>query len=109
MKRYLTSYSKGVLNIRDRLTDNTKRISFLDQETADIYQDAVKSTNYNINKSKHSKVTIKSIYDIDINQTKKTSKIWGEILPSEIKWESEYLREKEEKKQLELNKILFGD
>lgn len=109
MKRYLTSYSKGVLNIRDRQTGNTKRVSNIDKDTADLFQDAVKSTNYNINTTKSSKVTIKSIYDLQtwVNASdKKVTQKWGDILPSNIKWESEYIKEKENNLSKQLDNLL---
>lgn len=48
MKRYLTSYSKGRLSVRDRITGQTASEGFIDADTAEYIQNKIKSCNYTI-------------------------------------------------------------
>lgn len=105
MKRYLTGYSRDIITIRDRKTGLEKRVAHVGKENAELIQEAIKSTNYYINTPKNGKVELKNITDIDY-KPKKTNKYWGEFAPVNMRWESEVLREKEERKIKELNRIL---
>lgn len=58
MKRYIASAHRGVVTIRDRLTNETKRISLHNQDLENWFIDKVKSFNYNINTRKNGKLSI---------------------------------------------------
>lgn len=105
MKRYLTGYSRDIITIRDRKTGLEKRVAHVGKENAELIQEAIKSTNYYINTPKNGKVELKTLNDIEVKQTK-TKRYWGEFAPVNMRWESEILREKEERKIVELNRIL---
>lgn len=108
--RYCISYSKGKLNIRDRKT--CKKLSInIDAENATVFEDAVKSVQYNLKDKKASKVYIKPIDDKLINNQHK--QYWGDIPPSNITWVN-YTKDEKPKNQTnrnnieqELNKLLF--
>lgn len=106
MQRYLTSYSKNYLRVRDRKLDIEKTIYITDRETADVVQDAIKSTNYHLTKRKNGRVTVKSISDLPLKLSDSKPQ-WGDMLPEKIIWEREILEKKEKQKQNELNRILF--
>ena len=108
--RYCLSYSKGKLNIRDRKTDKKLSIN-IDAENATVFEDAVKSAQYNLKDKRASKVYIKPIDDKLINNRHK--QYWGEIPPSNITWVN-YTKDENKQKQSnrdevekELNKLLF--
>lgn len=65
MKRYIASAHRGVVTIRDRLTNETKRISVHNQDLENWFIEKVKSFNYNINTRKNGKL---SIIEIDNKQ-----------------------------------------
>lgn len=52
MKRYLTSYSKNYIKVRDRKLSLETEIYTTDRELADTVQDAIKSTNYHLTNRK---------------------------------------------------------
>lgn len=58
MKRYIASAHRGVVTIRDRLTNETKRISLHNQDLENWFIEKVKSFNYNINTRKNGKLSI---------------------------------------------------
>ena len=108
--RYCISYSKGKLNIRDRKTDKKLSVN-IDSENATIFEDAVKSAQYNLKDRRASKVYIKPIDDKLINNQHK--QYWGDIPPSNITWVN-YTKDEKSKNQSnrditekELNKLLF--
>lgn len=95
MKRYLTGYSKNTLTIRDRQTGQEKRVTNCDKETADLIQDAIKSTNYTLNKTK-SKVRTLSMEDEQewlrsVNKEFITE--FGWIKPEKINWSKDEVKE----------------
>lgn len=65
MKRYIASAHRGVVTIRDRLTNETKKISLHNQDLENWFIEKVKSFNYNINTRKNGKL---SIIEIDNKQ-----------------------------------------
>ena len=108
--RYYLSYSKGKLNIRDRKTDKSLSIN-VDVENAMLFEEAVKSAQYNLRDRKASKVYIKPIDDKLM--TTQHKQYWGDIPPSEITWVN-YTKDEKPKNQTkrdniekELNKLLF--
>lgn len=109
--RYCISYSKGKLNIRDRKTYKKLSIN-IDAANAAVFEDAVKSAQYNLKDRRASKVYIKPIDDklINSNQHKQ---YWGEIPPSNITWvnytkdEKPQKQKKRDKVEQKLNKLLF--
>lgn len=108
MKRYLTSYSKNYIKIRDRKTGLEKDIYTIDRELADTVQDAIKSTNYHLTSRKNGKVQVKSINDLPLKLSKHKPN-WGDMLPENITWESDIIKQKEKEANKQLNKILFGE
>lgn len=52
MKRYLTSYSKNYIKVRDRKLNLETEIYTIDRELANAVQDAIKSTNYHLTNRK---------------------------------------------------------
>lgn len=108
MKRYLTSYSKNYIKIRDRKLNLETEIYTTDRELADTVQDAIKSTNYHLTNRKNGKVQIKSISDLSLKLSKHKPN-WGDMLPENITWESEIIKQKEKEANKQLNKILFGE
>lgn len=55
MKRYLTSYSKNYIKVRDRKLNLETEIYTIDRELADVVQGAIKSTNYHLTNRKMAK------------------------------------------------------
>lgn len=117
MKRYLTAYSRETLTIRDRKTGQTKRITHTDKDTAEVIQQAVKTTNYNLT-NRTSKVEKKPIEEVQswLNSVSKKHRTeWGWIQPDKIKWVKDEPKEvytKETKKQeliQRLDNLLNGD
>lgn len=108
MKRYLTSYSKNYIKVRDRKLNLETEIYTIDRELADVVQGAIKSTNYHLTNRKNGKVQIKSINDLPLKLSKHKPN-WGDMLPENITWESEIIKQKEKEANKQLNKILFGE
>lgn len=108
MKRYLTSYSKNYIRVRDRKLNLETEIYTTDRELADTVQDAIKSTNYHLTSRKNGKVQVKSINDLPLKLPKHRPN-WGDMLPENITWESEIIKQKEKEANKQLNKILFGE
>lgn len=108
MKRYLTSYSKNYIRVRDRKLNLETEIYTTDRELADAVQDAIKSTNYHLTSRKNGKVQVKSINDLSLKLSKHRPN-WGDMLPENITWESEIIKQKEKEANKQLNKILFGE
>lgn len=108
MKRYLTSYSKNYIRVRDRKLNLEAEIYTTDRELADTVQDAIKSTNYHLTGRKNGKVQVKSINDLPLKLSKHKPN-WGDMLPENITWESDIIKQKEKKANKQLNKILFGE
>lgn len=108
MKRYLTSYSKNYIKVRDRKLNLEAEIYTTDRELADTVQDAIKSTNYYLNTRKNGKVQVKSINDLPLKLSKHKPN-WGDMLPENITWESDIIKQKEKEANKQLNKILFGE
>lgn len=106
MKRYLTSYSKNYIKIRDRKTGLEKNIYTIDRELAETVQQAIKNTNYHLNNRKNGKITVRSISDLPLKLSEHKPN-WGDMLPENITWESEIIARKEQEQIKELNKILF--
>lgn len=107
MKRYLTSYSKNYIKIRDRKTGLEKDIYTIDRELAETIQQAIKSTNYHLNNRKNGKITVKSISDLPLKLSEHKPN-WGDMLPENITWESEIINQKEKELNNQLNNLLFG-
>lgn len=113
MKRYLTSYSRETLTVRDRKTGQTKRITHTDKQTADVIQDAIKQTNYNLT-TKRPEIVKKSISEVQswLNDVSKKSRTeWGWIQPDKINWEQpkkDLKKDKETELVTRLNNILKG-
>lgn len=107
MQRYLTSYSKNYIKVRDRKLNLETEIYTTDRELADTIQDAIKSTNYHLTNRKHGKVQVKSINDLPLKLSKHKPN-WGDMLPENITWESEIMKQKEKEANKQLNKILFS-
>lgn len=109
MKRYLTSYSKNYIKVRDRKLNLETEIYTTDREVADTVQEAIKSTNYYLNNRKNGKVQIKSISDLPLKLSEHKPN-WGDMLPENITWESEIIKQKEKELSNKLNSLLFrGD
>lgn len=107
MKRYLTAYSREVLTIRDRKTGFEKRVTHVDKDTAEVVQDAVKSTNYYLNNYKNGKLQVSSIKELPYNLIHtKHKQYWGEFPPNNMRWESEIVAEKEKELNDKLNQLL---
>lgn len=107
MKRYLTSYSKNYIKVRDRKLNLETEIYTTDRELADTVQDAIKSTNYHLTNRKNGKVQVKSINDLPLKLSEHKPN-WGDMLPENITWESEIINRKENEANKQLNKILFN-
>lgn len=108
MKRYLTSYSKNYIKVRDRKLNLETEIYTTERELADTVQDAIKSTNYHLTNRKNGKIQVKSINDLPLKLSKHKPN-WGDMLPENITWESEIIKQKEKEANKQLNKILFGE
>ncbi len=108
MQRYLTSYSKNYIKVRDRKLNLETKIYTTDRELADTVQDAIKSTNYHLTNRKNGKVQVKSINDLPLKLSKHKPN-WGDMLPENITWESEIIEQKEKEANKQLNEILFGE
>jgi hypothetical protein len=109
MKRYLTSYSKNYIKVRDRKLNLETKIYTTDRELADIVQGAIKSTNYHLTNRKNSKVQVKSINELPLKLSEHKPN-WGDILPENITWESKIIKQKEKELNNKLNNLLFrGD
>lgn len=107
MQRYLTSYSKNYIKVRDRKLNLETEIYTIDRELANTVQDAIKSTNYHLTSRKNGKVQVKSINDLPLKLSEHKPN-WGDMLPENIIWESEIIARKEQEQIKELNKILFN-
>lgn len=107
MKRYLTSYSKNYIKVRDRKLNLETEIYTTDRELADTVQDAIKSTNYHLTNRKNGKITVKSISDLPLKLSEHKPN-WGDMLPENITWESEIISRKEKELNNKLNNLLFG-
>lgn len=108
MKRYLTSYSKNYIKVRDRKLNLETEIYTTDRELANTVQDAIKSTNYHLTNRKNGKIQVKLINDLPLKLSKHKPN-WGDMLPENITWESEIIEQKEKEANRQLNKILFGE
>lgn len=113
MKRYLTSYSKNRLIVRDRLTNQSASESFVDADTAEIIQNKVKETNYTLpnKKSLVKNLSIDECIDWFKSVDKKFKTDYGWIQPEKIQWETKKEQLKTtlnniENSIKELNKIL---
>lgn len=87
--RYISSYSRNKFKVRDRLTGQETTIN-MSEDVAEVYTDAIKQTNYNLRETKHGKVQIRSLNDLQLwlnSTTKEDKRRWGDIPPSEINWE----------------------
>lgn len=107
MKRYLTSYSKNYIKVRDRKLNLETEIYTTDRELADTVQDAIKSTNYHLINRKNGKVQVRSINELSLKLSEHKPN-WGDMLPENITWESDIIKLKEKEANRQLNKILFG-
>lgn len=107
MKRYLASYSRNTITIRDRKTNQQLQLNHITDDVAKIYTEAISETNYNLNNRKHGKVYIKS-FDTNNYSSKKTCTKWGDIQPDKIKWATSWYNpdEKSKKKENILSKEL---
>lgn len=109
MQRYLTSYSKNYIKVRDRKLNLETEIYTTDRELADTVQDAIKSINYHLTSRKNGKVQVRSTNDLPLKLSEHKPN-WGDMLPENITWESEIIKQKEKEANRQLNKILFeGD
>lgn len=108
MQRYLTSYSKNYIKVRDRKLNLETEIYTTERELADTVQDAIKSTNYHLTSRKNGKIQVRSINDLPLKLSKHKPN-WGDILPENITWESDIIKQKEKEANKQLNKILFGE
>lgn len=95
MKRYLTSYTKGKLTVRDRITNQVASESFVDADTAEIIQNRIKDYNYTVPKKKPTVKTM-SINDCQdwmrsINNDFKAE--FGWIKPEKINWQRDEIKE----------------
>lgn len=87
--RYISSYSRNKFKVRDRITGQETTIN-MSEDVAEVYTDAIKQTNYNLRETKHGKVQIRSLNDLQLwlnSTTKEDKRQWGDIPPSEINWE----------------------
>lgn len=109
MKRYLTSYSKNYIKVRDRKLNLETEIYTTDRELANTVQDAIKSTNYHLTNRKNGKVQVRSINELPLKLSEHKPN-WGDMLPENITWESEIIKQKEKELNNKLNNLLFrGD
>ena len=108
MKRYLTSYSKNYIKVRDRKLNLETEIYTIDRELANVVQDAIKSTNYHLTNRKNGKVQVRSTNDLPLKLSEHKPN-WGDMLPENITWESEIIGQKEKEANKQLNEILFGE
>lgn len=90
MKRYLTSYSKNRLTVRDRLTGQSASESFVDADTAEIIQNRIKETNYTLPNKKNQvkNLSIDECIDWFKSVDKNFKADFGWIQPDKIKWET---------------------
>lgn len=107
MKRYLTSYSKNYIKVRDRKLNLETEIYTTDRELANTVQDAIKSTNYHLTNRKNGKVQVRSINDLPLKLSEHKPN-WGDMLPENVTWESEIISRKEKELNNKLNNLLFG-
>lgn len=111
MKRYLCSYSRNTVTIRDRKTNQQLQLNHVTDDIAQIYTDAISETNYHFNSKKHGKVYIKT-FDNNNYASKKTYTNWGDIPPDKIKWATSWYNPDEKPKgkentlSKELDKLL---
>lgn len=107
MKRYLASYNRNTVTIRDRKTNKSIRLTHVADDIADLYINAVTDTNYVSNQRKNGKLYIKEL-DADTYISKKTCTKWGDIQPDKIKWATSWYNpdEKSKKKENILSKEL---
>ena len=108
MQRYLTSYSKNYIRVRDRKLNLETEIYTIDRELANTVQDAIKSANYHLTNRKNGKVLVRSTNDLPLKLSEHKPN-WGDMLPENITWESDIIKLKEKEANRQLNKILFGD
>lgn len=110
MKRYLISYSRNKIKIRDRKTEQELNLSHVDEKIANIYINSVKSVNYSI-PTRNQKNNYENInYETPI---KPELVPWGDIQPSKIKWATSWynpnkkeIKSNQSKLNDELNKLL---
>ena len=102
MKRYLTSYSKNRLTVRDRLTGQSASESFVDADTAEIIQNRIKETNYTLPNKKNQvkNLSIDECIDWFKSVDKSFKADFGWIKPEKIQWET-----KKEQLKTTLNNI----
>ena len=55
MKRYLCSYSRNTVTIRDRKTNQQLQLNHLTDDVAKVYTDAISETNYHLNSHRKKK------------------------------------------------------
>lgn len=95
MKRYLTSYTKGRLTVRDRITNQVASESFVDADTAEIIQNKIKAYNYTVPKKKPTVKTM-SISDCPELLNSFNSEFepeFGWIKPEKINWQRDEVKE----------------
>ena len=66
MKRYLVSYNRNTITIRDRKTGEFSRQSFVDPDTAELIQNKIKQMNTRIRERKASKVYSYYLSDLEL-------------------------------------------
>lgn len=107
MKRYIVSYSKNILIIRDRKTNQTFRKTFVDRDIANVFEEAVKTSQATLRQIKSSKAETVDDTKFLIKTFKQFKPDYGWMQPTEIKWASEDKQENiTDKRVIELNKIL---
>lgn len=107
MKRYLTSYTKGKLTVRDRITNQVASESFVDADTAEIIQNKIKSYNYTVPKKKPTVKTI-SINDCPelLNSFNNEFKAeFGWIKPEKIQWQRDEIKETIKNIEVSIDKL----
>ena len=85
MKRYLMSYSKRDLTVRDRLTNQVKIFKNIDSDTAEEFINKIKDVNYTIPNEK-SNIKVYTNFNLANNNFKPE---YGWIKPQNIKWYKE--------------------
>ena len=111
MKRYLASYNRNTVTIRDRKTNKSIRLTHVTDDIADLYINAVTDTNYISNQRKNGKLYIKD-FDANNYTSKETCTKWGDIQPDKIKWATSWydpdkkIKTKTEILSNELDKLL---
>lgn len=95
MKRYLTSYSKNKLTVRDRITGQTASESFVDADTAEYIQNKIKECNYTVPKKKSQIKTysIDECPELTQNLDKAFKAEFGWIKPELIDWHRDEVKQ----------------